>query len=242
VDDGSLERMCGRFLSLSSPDELAERFGVDEVRTDPLPPRYNVAPTDEIYAILGSEDHRRLGTLRWGFVPHWATRLKGTRQPINARIEGVATSRMFGDAFARRRCLLPADGFYEWQARGEGRRKQPFHIAAADGSPLAFAGIWTVWRDPEAPDAAPLYSAAIITTAARGEIERIHERMPVMLPPRLWGEWLTAGPDQAPNLHDVVAAAEPPALVATPIGTRVNAVRNDGPDLLEPATVDDEDG
>jgi putative SOS response-associated peptidase YedK len=234
--------MCGRFLSLSSPDELAERFAVDEVRTEALPPRYNVAPTSEIYAILESEARRRLGTLRWGFVPHWAKQLKGTRQPINARIEGVATSRLFGEAFARRRCLLPADGFYEWQARGEGERKQPFHIAATDGEPLAFAGIWTVWRDPASPDAAPLYSAAILTTAARGEMERIHERMPVILPPPLWGDWLTADPDDAPHLHDVVAAASPPALVARPITTRVNAVRNEGPELLEPGSVEDEDG
>jgi putative SOS response-associated peptidase YedK len=233
--------MCGRFLSLSSPDELAERFGVDEVRTEPLPRRFNVAPSTDIYAILEAEHQRRLGTLRWGFVPHWAKQLKGTRQPINARIEGVASSRMFGDAFVRRRCLLPADGFYEWQARGEGQRKQPFHIASPDGSPLAFAGIWTVWRDPQAPDATPLYSAAIITTAAHGEMERIHERMPVILPPSLWSEWLTATPDAAPHLHEVIATAAPPPLVATAIGTRVNAVRNDGPELLEPGSVDDED-
>jgi putative SOS response-associated peptidase YedK len=241
VNGGSLGRVCGRFLSLSSPDELAERFGVDEVRTDPLPARYNVAPTDEVYAILESDERRRLGTLRWGFVPHWAKQLKGTRQPINARIEGVASSRMFGDAFARRRCLLPADGFYEWQDRGEGRRKQPFHLAAADGSPLAFAGIWTVWRDPQEADGAPLFSAAIITTAARGEMEHIHERMPVILPPQLWEPWLTAAPEEAPHLHEVIAAASPPPLTATAIGTRVNAVRNDGPELLAPGSVDDAD-
>lgn len=232
--------MCGRFLSLSSPDELAERFGVDEVRADALPQRWNVAPSTEVYTVLGSDRRRRLGTLRWGFVPHWTRTLKGSRQPINARVESLESSRMFADAFARRRCLLPADGFYEWQDRGEGRRKQPYHLADPEGAPLAFAGIWSVWRDPGHPDAPPLYSTAIVTTAAEGELERIHERLPLILPPALWSDWLTATPQEAPHLREVVAAVPPPRLVATPIGTRVNAVRNEGPELLEPGTVDDD--
>jgi putative SOS response-associated peptidase YedK len=236
-----LAEMCGRFVSLSDPDELAERFGVDEVRTDALPRRFNVAPSTDVYAILESEERRRLGTLRWGFVPHWATKLKGTRQPINARVETVATSKMFASAFERRRCLIPADGFYEWQARGEGRPKQPFHLADPARAPLAFAGIWTVWRDPQQPDAESLFSTAIITTAARGEMEHIHERMPVILPERLWSPWLTATPERAPHLRDAVAALGAPRLVATPIGTLVNSVRNDGPELLEPATLDESD-
>jgi putative SOS response-associated peptidase YedK len=229
--------MCGRFLSLTDPEQLAERFAVDEVRTEPLGERYNVAPSLDIYAVIERDGRRRLGTLRWGFVPHWVRQLKGARQPINARVESVATSKMFGDAFRRRRCLLPADGFYEWQDRGEGRAKQPYLLADPDGAPLALAGIWSSWRDPGQQDPDPLYSAAIVTTAAKGAMEELHPRMPLMLPESLWAEWLTADEEEAPHLLEVVTALGAPRLTATPISDRVNNVRNDGPELLEPTTV-----
>lgn len=229
--------MCGRFLSLSSSEQLAERFDVDEVRTDPLPERYNVAPTTPVYAILGDADARRLGTLRWGFVPYWAKQLKGTRQPINARVETVASTKMFAGSFERRRCLIPADGFYEWQDQGEGAKKQPFHLADPDGAPLALAGIWTVWRDPTEDEPEPLFSAAIVTMAASGQMERIHHRMPVMLPQTLWQDWLTADAGDAPHLLDAVQSLDAPRLTATSISDRVNSVRNEGPELLEPGTV-----
>jgi putative SOS response-associated peptidase YedK len=227
--------MCGRFLSLADPEQLAERFAVDEVRTDSLGQRYNVAPSLDIYAVIEREGTRRLGTLRWGFVPSWAKQLKGTRQPINARLESVASSKMFGEAVRRRRCLLPADGFYEWQDRGEGRPKQPYLLADPDGDPLAFAGIWTGWRDPADEDAGPLFSTAIVTTEARGPMADLHHRMPVILPERLWADWLTASEDDAPHLLAAVAALDAPRLAATPISTRVNDVRNEGAELLEPA-------
>jgi putative SOS response-associated peptidase YedK len=230
--------VCGRFLSLSDPEQLAERFAVDEVRAEPLGRRYNVAPTLEVYAVIEREARRRLGTLRWGFVPYWVRELKGARQPINARIETVATSKMFADAFQRRRCLLPADGFYEWQDRGDGRPKQPYLLADPDGAPLAFAGIWTVWRDPTVEDPEPLFSTAIVTTEARGAMADLHERMPVVLPEQLWSDWLTADADEAPHLLEAVAALGAPRLTATPISRRVNDVRNDGPELLEPAPVE----
>jgi putative SOS response-associated peptidase YedK len=233
---GSLGPVCGRYLSLSDPETLAERFAVDEVRTGSLGQRYNVAPTLDVYAVIEREGHRRLGTLRWGFVPHWTTRLKGAKQPINARVESIATSRMFADAFERRRCLLPADGFYEWQQRDDDS-KQPYLLADPGGQPLAFAGVWSVWRDPDQDDPDPLFSAAIVTTAARGEMERLHHRMPVVLPERLWADWLTAEAGDAPHLIDAVAALGPPRLRATPISTRVNDVRNEGPELLEPVEV-----
>jgi putative SOS response-associated peptidase YedK len=231
--------VCGRYLSVSDPDQLAERFAVDEVRTEPLPPRWNVAPTLDVYSIIEREGTRRLGTLRWGFVPHWTEQLKGARTPINARLETVASSRMFASAFEKRRCLLPADGFYEWQVREDGT-KQPYHLHAPDGAPFAFGGVWTVWRDPAAepdPDTgevAPLFSTAIVTTAATGPLADIHERVPLILPERLWADWLTASPDDAPHLEAAVRALGPPTLVAEPISTRVNDVRNEGADLLEP--------
>jgi putative SOS response-associated peptidase YedK len=229
--------MCGRFVSFSDPEQLAERFAVDEVRTDPLPPRYNVAPTLDVYAVIESAASRRLGTLRWGFVPPWS---KDPRKgPINARVEGLAESRMFAPALARRRCLIPADGFYEWQERGEGRRKQPYHLHDPDGQPLAFAGLYSVWRDDAVEDPDPLFSCAIVTTRARGEMERIHHRSPLMLPERLWREWLTAEPDEAGRLRDTVAEIGPPRLTAEPVSDRVNNVRNDGPELLEPGEVAD---
>jgi putative SOS response-associated peptidase YedK len=237
---GSVARVCGRFLSLSDPGLLAERFRVDEVRTEALPPRWNVAPTLDVYSVIERDGTRRLGTLRWGFVPHWTERLRGARTPINARIETVATSRMFADAFAKRRCLLPADGFYEWQVREDGS-KQPFHLHAPDGGPFAFGGIWTVWRDPAAvadagaDEVTPLFSTAIVTTAATGPLRDIHERVPLIVPERLWADWLTADADDAPHLEAAVRALGPPTLVAEPITTRVNDVRNEGAELLEPA-------
>lgn len=241
--------MCGRYVLLSDAEQLAEHFAVGEVVTEPLPVRYNVAPSTMVYAVREREGKRRLAAVRWGFVPHWArassastTRRSRTREPINARLETVDRTRMFADSFARRRCLIPADGFYEWQQRGEGRPKQPYYLAAADGAPLAFAGIWSVWRDPEADaEAEPLVSAAIITTDANGPMRDIHGRMPLILPEPLWGRWLHADPDDAPHLADDVRALDPPELVATPISTRVNNVRNDGPELLEPVAIDDPD-
>lgn len=132
---------------------------------------------------------------------------------------------------------MPADGFYEWQERGDGHKKRPFHLHDRDGAPLALAGIWTAWRGPDG-EADPLYSCAIVTTRATGEMARIHERMPVVLPQRLWSAWLTddaADTDEAVHLRATVQELDPPRLVARPVSTRVNDVRNDGPELWEPA-------
>lgn len=229
--------MCGRYVQIATPEQLAATFEVDEVRGEPAPPRYNVAPSQDVPAVVARDGRRRLGTLRWGFVPHWTPRLRGARTPINARLETLSTSRMFADAFARRRCLLPADGFYEWQApETESGTKQPHHLHAPDGGTLAFAGIWTLWRDPEVPDATPLASAAIVTTAATGPLTRIHHRVPLILPRQLWQDWLAADAEEAPHLEAAVRALGPPDLVAEPITPRVNDVRNDGPELLAPTS------
>lgn len=230
--------MCGRFVSVSTPEQLAEAFGVDQVRTEPLGPRYNVAPTQDVYSVLETEGSRRLGTLRWGFLPFWAKSLKD-RAPINARVETVASSKMFASAFASRRCLLPADGFYEWQQRDSSTRKQPYWIHDPDDAPLALAGIWTVWRDPGVEDPDPVFTTAILTTQAAGRMADIHHRMPVILPSRLWDAWLTADAQEATHLQEVVAHAGVPRLEARTITDRVNNVRNDGPELLENGVVAD---
>lgn len=226
--------ICGRYLVISSVEALSEHFDVDEVRTEPHPPRHNVAPGTSVYAILESDGARRLGSLRWGFRAVWAKPGRIGPEPINARVETAAASRLFGSSVERKRCIVPADGFYEWQRRGEGLRKQPHHIAPDNGVPLGFAAIWSSWRDRLDPDAGPVFSTAILTTSAAGGMERIHDRMPVVLPPEMWGAWLAADSNSR-HLVEQVRGLAAPRLTATPITDKVNNVRNDGPALLEPA-------
>lgn len=229
--------MCGRYVSVSNAEQLAVVFEVDEVRVGDLGRRWNVAPSLEVYAILGDADSRRLGALTWGFVPWFAKDPK--RAPINARAESVATNGMFKQSFAERRCLLPADAFWEWQKLAEtdakGKpRKQPWHLAHPDGRPMAFAGIWSTWRDRTDPDAPARHTAAIVTTAAQGDMIPIHDRMPVIVPPRLWAAWLDPSTDVA-TLGEMITRIGPPDLRATKVTDAVNNVRNDGPELLTPA-------
>lgn len=233
--------MCGRYVQVTPVEQLVATFDVDAVRTDPLPARYNVAPSQDVYAVLARDGERRLGTLRWGFIPHWTPALRGARTPINARLETVTTSKMFAESFRRRRCLLPADGFYEWQApAADGAPKRPHHLHAADAAPFAFGGVWTVWRDPEALAAADgdrdaveaTFSTAIVTRAAEGALTAIHHRVPLIVPHDRWDDWLTASDEEADHLAAEMGALPPPDLVADPISTRVNDVRNEGPELL----------
>lgn len=225
--------MCGRYVAVSTPEQLAEALSVDEVKATDLGQRHNVAPTLDVYAVLeGEGGNRRLGTMRWGFVPHWSDKPRG---PINARVETVDTNGMFARSFRERRCLLPADGFYEWQERADSDRKQPWYIHDPEERPLAFAGIWTMWKDPEDTDADWVASCAIVTTAAKGRMTELHDRMPVVLPETLHRDWLTADPDDAPHLLRAIRAMDPPALRAHTVSDRVNNVRNDGPDLVHDA-------
>ena len=231
--------MCGRYVSTSTPEQLAEYFSVNEVRTESLGDRYNVAPTLDVYSIIERDGNRRLGTLRWGLVPFWADDPKKAPSPINARVETISDKRMFRDAFEKRRCILPADGFYEWQEREGTTKKQPWFLSDPEDLPLAFAGIWGVWRPKDQPEAEPLFTCAILTTEARGRMADLHDRMPVMLPSQLWATWLSADRQDAEHLQEVVAALGTPRLEARSITDRVNNVRHDGPELLEPGSVDD---
>ena len=224
--------MCGRFVALSDPDGLVKFFTIDERQGEELPPSYNVAPTDPVYAVAAHQDRRYLVTFRWGLVPHWAESRKVAATMINARAETVASKPAFRDALRRRRCLIPADGFYEWTRDAQGT-KQPHFISASDGGPLAFAGLWETWRDPKDPQAPPLKSCTIVTRPAEGPVTALHDRMPLALSAGDWSAWL----DATTSSQEVTALlhADPPALQFRPVSTRVNAVANNDPDLLQPA-------
>jgi putative SOS response-associated peptidase YedK len=192
---------------------------------------------------------RELRVVRWGLVPFWAKDISIGSRLINARAETVSTKPAFRRAFARRRCLLPADGFYEWQAAGDGpagdaprARKQPYFIHRADGGVLAFAGIYELWRDKDAADDpdAWLWTAAIITTQAPDDLGRIHERTPMVIEPARWAEWLDPQQADEAALHALLAPAVAGALTSYPVSTEVNSVKHNGPGLIEPADPDPE--
>jgi putative SOS response-associated peptidase YedK len=239
--------MCGRYTSTSTVSDLASVFDVEEIRVEPLPPRYNVAPTLQVYAIAmrrSSEDQdrersprRALGSFRWGLVPLWAKDPSVGARMINARAEGIAEKPAFRAAVARRRCLIPADAFYEWQRRessdGRPARRLPYAVRRKDGGPMAFAGLWEVWRDKADPGAEPLRTCVIVTTRANELMAPIHDRMPVVLAPEDWSAWLDPATDAA-AVERLMVPAPSDWFEAFPVSTLVNKVTNDGPRLLDP--------
>jgi putative SOS response-associated peptidase YedK len=218
--------MCGRYASFLPAEALRAIFQTVNA-TPNWEPTWNMAPTRNAPVVRLHPDsrERHLDLLRWGLVPHWAKDPKSVRQPINARAETVATAPMFRDAMQRRRCLVPADAFYEWQV-GEGG-KQPFAIARADGLPLVFAGLWEGWRGT---DGTVIRSFTIVTTTANQTLQPIHERMPVVLERADWPLWL----GEAEGDRSALLRPSDAAFRFWPIATTVNNVRNDGPKLLEP--------
>jgi putative SOS response-associated peptidase YedK len=248
--------MCGRFVSARKRLELLEEFGVARDRVadsgDSEPgPDYNVSPTKRVYAVLTPRDkehpeapkERELRVVRWGLVPSWAKDASGGGRLINARAETVAVKPAFRRAFARRRCLLPADGYYEWLAvpdegnpKGK-QRKQPYYIHPKDGGPLAFAGIYELWRDQSLPDdheRAWLWTAAIITTQAADEVGQIHDRMPMVIAQDHWDEWLDPDLTEPGQLQATMRPAMAGGLTSYPVSPDVNYVRNNGPELIRP--------
>jgi putative SOS response-associated peptidase YedK len=219
--------MCGRFTLTTPGEVLAEAFGLD---TEPaLAPRYNIAPTQPLAAVRQGPDGRRsLVLLRWGLLP--STTRETERPLINARAETVARLPSFRDAFRARRCLVPADGFYEWKAGGP--RKQPVHIRFADRRPFAFAGLWEPrTRGPEGETSG---SCALLTTEPNSLMREIHDRMPVILPPDHYAGWL----DPASRPAELAALLRPhpaDAMEARTVGTFVNNARNEGPECLAAA-------
>jgi putative SOS response-associated peptidase YedK len=221
--------MCGRYVMATPMDVLVDRFEVDDVRIDELPPSWNVAPTDPVPAIVERDGQRRLGTLRWGLVPHWADTPKDAAKRINARAESVHENAAFRDAFRRHRCLLPADGFYEWKRRPDGK-KQPYFIRAVAAGPLAFAGLWAAWRDPRTDEW--IRTCTIITTNANAQVRPLHDRMPVVLSPDDYATWLDPDQSDVVALRALLAPAPDDALEIVEANPAVNSVRNNGPELI----------
>ncbi|MCA0252221.1 MAG: SOS response-associated peptidase [Actinobacteria bacterium] len=227
--------MCGRYASSASQELLEDIYDIEE--TVAMPPQsWNVAPTDQVPAIVeraeGDELRRKLVALTWGLVPSWSSDARGGARMINARVETVATKPAFRKAFAARRCLLPADGYYEWTDTGEVQRgkpvKQPYFIHPADAGLLAMAGIYEFWK---APDGTWLTTCSIITTTAVDALGHLHDRMPMVVAPPSWDDWLDPGFTGDPHalLHD-------PALELSvhPVSRAVGNVANNSPDLVVP--------
>jgi putative SOS response-associated peptidase YedK len=260
--------MCGRYASSRRPEDLVEEFEISETRINlpkgPLAADYNVAPTKEVYAVLerapkpdpdtgeaaSGKPERHLRSLRWGLVPSWAKDPSIGGRMINARMETVAEKPAFRRAFSSRRCLLPADGYFEWyptqQTTKAGKPlKQPFFIRPKDGGILAMAGLYEIWRDPTRDDDDPerfRWTCTVLTTQAEDAVGHIHDRMPLMVDRARWGAWLDPDPDGRMPAQERLALLTPAApgrLDAYPVATLVNNVRNNGPELLEPLPLDE---
>ncbi len=217
--------MCGRFAFYSPAEATASLFGASS--SADVKPRYNIAPTQFIAAVREDEQQaREVAMLRWGLVPFWAKDPSIGNRMINARAETVAEKPSFRNAYKKRRCLVLADGFYEW--RKEGDTKTPYFISLADGSPFAFAGLWENWSSKESDES--LQTTAIITTEASDFMAQIHQRMPVVLQPEHAGRWLDG---DMQLLQEVIG--NPPSFRAWPVERTVNNARNEGKELIDPA-------
>ncbi|SHN32644.1 Putative SOS response-associated peptidase YedK [Cryptosporangium aurantiacum] len=222
--------MCGRYASTRSSDDLVAEFdAIGTAFDEPLRPDYNVAPTTDVpvVRVSASRGGRVVDSLRWGLVPSWSADVSAGARMINARAESVASKPAFRSAFARRRCLVPADGWYEWSRRPDGPGKQAWYLTRADGGPCVFAGLWEVWGSGDEKVA----TCSIVTTEALAPLSEVHHRMPLLLPRERWAEWLGESPvDSAallvPPTPDWLAGME-----LRPVGPAVGNVRNNGPEL-----------
>ena len=234
--------MCGRYAAATTAADWVEEFEVTDGPERVLAPDFNVAPTKEMYLVAAGEAEgqtaRRLEIARWGLIPSWAKDSSISTKLTNARVETISEKPSFRSAFAKRRCLIPADGYYEWY-RPEKGAKQPFYIHRTDGHSLAMAGLYEWWRDPADPDAESRLTCTVITTAATAELAVIHDRMPVMIDKADWAEWLdpaVPGKELPPLMLE---AGFRLSLIAEPVSVAVGNVRNNGPSLIAPIAPDE---
>jgi putative SOS response-associated peptidase YedK len=225
--------MCGRYTLTSAPEAIRALFRYAQQPN--FPPRYNIAPTQPIAIVRLVEGKREFALVRWGLLPSWVKDPKAFSLLINARGESVIDKPAFRAAMKYRRCLIPADGFYEWQKAGD--RKQPFYVRAKDGGPLTFAGLWECWTGPDGEE---LETAAIVTTRANSTLSPIHERMPVVVSPEAFDLWLDCAAVDAEIAAALIEPARDDLLKAHEIATAVNRVANDNPALIEPISGDAE--
>lgn len=223
------EGMCGRFVQVEKPEFYAEHFATDFVRTETITPSWNVAPTMNVYAVAEHADARVLTSFRWGLVPFWAKDIKIGARAINARVETAAEKPMFRDSFESRRCLIPLDGFYEWERKTKG--KLPHFISSADGAPLSAGGLWASWQNPDTGDR--VLTCSILTGDPNELVAPLHDRMPVIIDSSAWGDWLdrTNGAEVARELARIYPSER---MTEYPVSTLVNTVANDTADNIKP--------
>lgn len=242
--------MCGRFVSSSPPDQIAAYFGAN-LAVETLGENYNVAPTHDVYGVVAprggeAQSTPRLEAFHWGLIPSWAKDRKIASRMVNARSETLAEKPAFKGLFKKKRLLIPMDGFFEWKAGTAAGpltakakpAKQPLFIHRSDGEPLAVAGLWSGWKDPEAQptddDATPrwLHSATVVTTSANATMAPVHDRMPVLVPQSRWAEWLDPTNDDVGSLSSLFDMSADHSLEMHPVSTDVNSVRNNRPELI----------
>ena len=219
--------MCGRYAVTSAPEAIRALFGYPEQRD--FPPRYNIAPSQPIAIVRLIDGKRQFALVRWGLLPSWVKDPKSFTLLVNARGESLTDKPAFKTAMKRRRCLIPANGFYDW--RTTGGRKQPYYVRAKSGEPLAFAGLWEIWIGPNGEE---LETATIVTTRANRMLADIHDRMPVIIPPDAFNLWLDCTNVDAETAAALIAPARENLLEAYEVSAAVNRTANDNPKLLEP--------
>ncbi len=226
--------MCGRYALFSDIGQIKSHFPIDQIALAEATPNYNVAPTQEVLAVIQQKGLNILDKLHWGLVPFWTKDINIGSKMINARHETIASKPSFREAFKKRRCLIPADGFYEWYgAKGE---KQPVFITLPGGKPFAFAGLWEAWQDKAEPGT--FYrSCTIITREAVGALRKIHDRMPVILAPEVYAAWVETGKGGTESVLEILSSGAVTEFAYYPVSKQVNAVRNNGPGNIEPVEV-----